>query len=415
MQPGRMAAVTVPDVRTLPAQRHGRGYVLPGAGVRRARMHDAAGTPSLGVYVHWPYCARICPYCDFNVYKARPVDEQGWIDAFVRDLGYWAGRTRGRRLTSLYFGGGTPSLAPLRVIEAVIVACTNLWGFLPGPEITIEANPSDACPARFSALAALGVNRLSLGVQSLRDDALRFLGRNHTVRDAYRALDTAQAVFPVTGMDLIYARPGQTAGEWQAELGQALDTGVRHLSLYQLTVGPGTAFARQVAKKRWVPAGDEECADQFDLAQDMTRDAGMPPYEISSFAAGTDHSRHNRLYWTFQDYIGIGPGAHGRITENGRRLATLTERCPDTYRNGACPPRLSALTEDEQVVERISCGLRLYEGMVLERSDPFFRRPEAMEKLDRLVAGGFVSWTGTRLAATRQGIPLLDRILYDLL
>ncbi len=369
----------------------------------------------LGVYVHWPYCARICPYCDFNVYKTRAVDEEAWANALLRDLGYWAARTPNRRLDSLYFGGGTPSLAPVRLVERVIDACARLWGFDRNPEITIEANPTDAERARFADLAAAGVNRLSLGVQSLRDEALAFLGRNHAADGARRAIATAGTVFERTTFDLIYARPDQSLDDWRAELGEALALGVSHLSLYQLTIEPGTAFDAQVAAGRWTPADDALCADAFDLSQEMTAAAGLPAYEISNHAAPGAQSRHNRLYWTYQDYIGVGPGAHGRVSSGGARLATQTPRRPQDYLAADWTPTQTPLSEDDQTVERFSFGLRLHEGMPLDEKDPFFSRNGARERLDRLIADGLLSWDGRRLAATTRGRRLLNAVLCELL
>ena len=373
------------------------------------------GLPALGVYVHWPYCARICPYCDFNVYKNRAIDEAAWIGALTRDLEHWAARTPNRKLASLYFGGGTSSLMPLAAVEAVIDACERLWGFLPDPEITMEANPTDAEQSRFSSFATAGVNRLSLGVQSLRDEALRFLGRNHAASDARAAIETAQNVFSRTTFDLIYARPGQTLEDWRAELGEALSLGARHLSLYQLTIEPGTAFHVQVAAGRWTPASEEHCADQFDLAQEATAAAGLPAYEISNHAASGARSRHNLLYWTYQDYIGVGPGAHGRVTTGGDRLATQMAARPEDYLKKDCAPQTSPLSEDEQVIERFSFGLRLHDGMALDRNDLFFNRAGAEDALARLVSDGLLSWNGQMLNATARGRRLLNAVLGTLL
>ena len=373
---------------------------------------------ALGVYVHWPYCARICPYCDFNVYKNRDVDAAAWTQALTRDLAHWAARTKGRRLTSLYFGGGTPSLAPAGVVEAVIDACERLWGFHPDPEITLEANPTDAEQSQFAAFAGAGINRLSLGVQSLRDDALAFLGRNHSADDARRALGVAQSAFRRVTFDLIYARPGQTAEDWRAELGEALSLGATHLSLYQLTIEPKTAFAKAVDAGRWAPASEDRCTDHFDLAQDMTAAAGLPAYEVSNHAAPGERSRHNLLYWTYQDYIGVGPGAHGRTSAGAARIATETTRKPEAYLDALAKGRPAAeettLTTEDQTVERFSFGLRLTDGMALDADDPFFERDGAAERLHALVADGLVAWNGKKLTATADGRRVLNAVLYAL-
>ena len=376
--------------------------------------------PALGVYVHWPYCARICPYCDFNVYKNRSVDAERWSQALTRDLEHWAERRPGRKLTSLYFGGGTPSLAPPVVIEAVIAACDRLWGFEDDAEITIESNPTDAEQARYAGFAAAGVNRLSLGVQSLRDGALQFFGRDHDAAAARRAIETAQNTFPRMTFDLIYARPDQSLGAWREELTEALDLTGGHLSLYQLTIEPGTAFARQVAAGRWAPAEESLCADQFEAAQEMTAAAGLPAYEISNHAAPGHESRHNLLYWRYQDYVGVGPGAHGRLTVNGEKLATEAHARPEDYlsaveRSGDGAALVEALDAQAQMAERLTMGLRLAEGVTLYADDYFYTDDIRAEKLRRLVADGYLSDNCGRIAATSRGRPVLNALLYELL
>ncbi len=370
----------------------------------------------IGVYVHWPYCARICPYCDFNIYKNKAIDAARWIDVLTRDLEYWAARTPDRRLTSLYFGGGTPSLAPLSVINAVIRACERLWGFAPDPEITIETNPTDAEQSHFEALANAGVNRLSLGVQSLRDDALTFLGRNHDAASAKRAIRTAQRTFSRTTFDLIYARPGQTLDAWREELREALDFGAGHLSLYQLTIEPGTAFAKAVSAGRWTPADEDQCADQFDLAQEMTAAAGLPAYEISNHAAPGERSQHNLIYWNYHDYIGVGPGAHGRLTIDRRRLATEAAKAPADYlAGGADGYTIEALDEAAQLVERLTMGLRLTDGVTLYADDYFYADEARTERLNALITDGLVTLDCGRLRATANGRRVLNAVLYELL
>lgn len=376
--------------------------------------------PALGVYVHWPYCARICPYCDFNVYKNRDIDAARWARALTRDLESWAERTKGRRLVSLYFGGGTPSLAPICAVEAVIAACENLWGFEPDAEITLEANPTDAERSRFDALARAGVNRLSLGVQSLRDETLKFLGRDHSAADARRALETAQDVFPRVTFDLIYARPNQTLENWRAELGEALALSPSHLSLYQLTIEPETAFHKAVAAGRWAPPDDALAADMFDLAQDMTAAAGLPAYEISNHAAPGAKSRHNLIYWRYEDYVGVGPGAHGRLTGGGERLATEAHAAPGAYLAaiedaGSGAVLIEPLDEDAQLAERLAMGLRLTEGIGLYADDYFYADDDRVARLRRLIEDGRLSHDCGRLRATPEGRRVLNRVLYELL
>lgn len=376
--------------------------------------------PPLGVYVHWPYCARICPYCDFNIYKNRDIDAERWARALIRDLEYWAAQTAGRNLISLYFGGGTPSLAPAGVIEKVIAACDDLWGFAPDPEITLEANPTDAEQARFAAFASAGVNRLSLGVQSFRDKALKFLGRNHDAAEAHAALSTAQRHFQRVSFDLIYARPEQTLEDWRAELSEALDAGANHLSLYQLTIEPGTAFEKAVAANRWAPPEEGLCADQYDLAQQMTAAAGMPAYEISNHARPRERSRHNLIYWRYQDYAGVGPGAHGRLTTNGKRIATETAEKPDDYllrveQKGTGALTVETLDNEAQLAERLTMGLRLTEGVTLYADDHFYADDKRAEKLSALIEDGLLTNNCGRIAATPKGRKLLNAVLYELL
>lgn len=376
-------------------------------------------TAPLGVYVHWPYCARICPYCDFNVYKNRAVDIDAWIGAVRRDLEYWAARAPNRKLTSLYFGGGTPSLAPIKVISDVANTCDRLWGFEPDAEITLEANPTNAEQSRFESFSAAGVNRLSLGVQSLRDDALNFLGRDHDAAQARRAIEAAQQSFDHISFDLIYARPGQSLEDWREELSDALAFGVSHLSLYQLTIEPGTAFEKQTRAGRWATASDDLCADQFDLAQEMTAAAGLPAYEISNHAAPGAQSRHNLIYWRYQDYIGVGPGAHGRLTIDDKRIATEAPKRPEAYLAGREAGSETGfieetLDDEAQLVERLTMGLRLHEGITLYADDPFYEDNERTKKLEQAISDRLLTLECGRLKATPDGRRILNRLLYEL-
>jgi oxygen-independent coproporphyrinogen-3 oxidase len=368
------------------------------------------GATKFGVYVHWPYCARICPYCDFNVYKTRAIDEAAWASALAADLTDWAHRTSPRRLTSLYFGGGTPSLAPSRVIERVIETCAALWGFEDGAEITLEANPGDAEQRQYAAFAALGINRLSLGVQALDDAALRFLGRDHSGAEARRAIERGLAVFSRLSFDLIYARPGQTAAAWRIELREALRLGASHVSLYQLTIEPRTAFERAVARGRWAPPADDLAADLFDIAQEETAIAGLPAYEISNHAAPGAESRHNLLYWTYQDYAGVGPGAHGRFWRDGARIATEAPRSPKDYLAGA-PRTEEALTPEAVTAERLAMGLRLADGISLDADEFAALAPRAAA----LAEEGLLRWDGRRLTATPAGRKVLNAVLAAIL
>ena len=374
----------------------------------------------LGIYVHWPFCTRLCPYCDFNIYKNREIDAARWSKALVSDLEYWATRIERRPLTSLYFGGGTPSLAPASVIADVVDACERLFGFEENAEITLEANPTDAEQSNFNAFAQAGINRLSLGVQSLRDDALEFLGRNHSAAAALTAIETARALFPRITFDLIYGRPDQSLDQWQEELSQALAFDPAHLSLYQLTIEPGTAFASAVEKGRWSPLSSDQCADFFEVAQRLTNSAGLRAYEISNHAAPGEQSRHNLLYWTYQDYIGIGPGAHGRLQIGPHRIATEAFAAPETYlqvleKTGSAITQEEELTDEAQLTERLAMGLRLTDGIDLFADDFFYEDENRVSALHTLTTEGFLSHNCGRLRATEKGRPLLNTILRELL
>jgi oxygen-independent coproporphyrinogen-3 oxidase len=320
-----------------------------------------------GVYVHWPYCARVCPYCDFNVYAAKTRDTAPLFEAILRDLEGWRAGTGERRADTVFFGGGTPSLMTGEQVARVLDKVDALWGLKSGAEISLEANPDDA--ARFPDFAAAGVNRLSLGIQSLRDGALKFLGRTHSAGDALRAFEAAGGNFRSVSIDLIYALPAQTVAGWREELAEALALGADHLSLYELSIEPGAAFAKAVQRQDWTPADDERAADLYDATQDLTARAGYSGYEISNHARGPEHqSAHNRIYWASGDWAGVGPGAHGRLTAGGRRIATEAAERPADYLEAVAergvgfssPEDLDALA---QARERVAMGLRVVEGI----------------------------------------------------
>ena len=323
----------------------------------------------LGLYIHWPYCARICPYCDFNVYKARGADD-ALFEALLADLDHWAGQIGSRPLVSLHFGGGTPSLLAGPQIARLIARAADRFGFAAGAEIGLEANPNDA--ERFGDFAAAGIKRLSLGVQSFQDDALAALGRDHDAASARRSLDLARRQFGSVSLDLIYAREGQTVAGWERELAEVLELRPDHLSTYQLTIELGTAFERRVARGELVPPEDDLAAQLYNVTQSMCEAAGLSGYEISNHARAGHESRHNRLYWEGGDWIGIGPGAHGRIGSHaaGGRLSSTTAPRPADYSQrvaaqgtGSDVETLSALDEAR---ERILMGLRVAEGMDID-------------------------------------------------
>lgn len=376
-----------------------------------------ADPPPLALYVHWPFCVSKCPYCDFNSHVRETVDQARWRDALLTDLAQEASLLPERRLGSIFFGGGTPSLMPPDTVAAVIDAAAAAWPFVDGIEITLEANPSSVEAAQFADIAAAGVNRVSLGLQALDEEALRFLGRAHGVDEGLAALETAQHAFARVSFDLIYARPGQSLAEWEAELRRALGFGTEHLSLYQLTIEPGTRFATLAAKGQLtIPDGDT-AADLFEATRAITAAAGLPAYEISNHAKPGAESRHNLTYWRYGDYAGVGPGAHGRR----QGLATLRHKKPENWlaaldRNGHGIEREDALALEERGVEALLMGLRLGEGVDLERIAQLAGgvAPVDAGAMDRLVRRGLAARQGARLRITEAGMPVLEAILREL-
>jgi oxygen-independent coproporphyrinogen-3 oxidase len=336
-------------------------------------MRRATDGPGFGVYIHWPFCAKKCPYCDFNSHvRFGGIDEARFLSAYLRELEYTAAHTGPRQIASIFFGGGTPSLMSPQTVAAILDRIAVLWTIAPGVEITLEANPGGVEANRFAGYAAAGVNRVSLGVQSLRDDILKSLGRIHTVDEALAALKIANGNFERVSFDLIYARPRQTVDEWRRELGEALTLARGHLSLYQLTIEPETPFASlHAAGKLVVPEGEEALA-LFETTQELTGLAGLPAYEISNHAVPGEESRHNLLYWRYGEYAGCGPGAHGRLIFDGARRATSTERLPERWaelveRTGSGWIEATPLAPAQEADEMLLMGLRLAEGIDLER------------------------------------------------
>ncbi|QUD86472.1 radical SAM family heme chaperone HemW [Phenylobacterium montanum] len=371
----------------------------------------------LAVYVHWPYCAKVCPYCDFNVLRDRGQAEQAALaEAIVADLAGQAALTGPRRLISVFFGGGTPSLMHPAWAAAILDAAKRLWAPAEDLEVSMEANPTDAEAERFAAFAAAGVNRLSLGLQSLDDDALRFLGRNHDAAEARRAAALAARAFPRLSLDLIYARPGQAADAWADELRAALDLGPEHVSPYQLTIEPGTAFDRAVGRGRIVPPGHDLAASLYETTQAVLEGAGFEAYEVSNHARGpAARSRHNLAYWTGLDYVGAGPGAHGRLTAEGDRLATEAERRVGDYiakvrTTGVGFAERETLSPREAAIERLLMGLRIDAGVAwpeiaalgLDAETPAVRE---------LAGEGLLAPASDRLALTRRGRAVLDSVV----
>lgn len=371
------------------------------------------------LYIHWPFCLKKCPYCDFNSHVRGEVDIGGWQAAMLADMRHEAQLAAGEPLRSIFFGGGTPSLMPPTLVEALVDEARRLWGFASDIEITLEANPSSVEAGRFATLGKAGVNRVSLGLQALDDDALRFLGRLHDVREGLEALEIAENVFERVSFDLIYARPGQDEKAWRDELDRALAFGTGHLSLYQLTIEPGTRFATDVRRGVFATLGDDPAADLFALTREMTAAAGLPAYEISNHASPGQESRHNLAYWHYRDYCGIGPGAHGR--RGG--IATMRHRKPENWlaaieRTGNGISQERPLNARERVSEALLMGLRLREGVALDEiARRFGIAEERLIDRDRLGfhAGlGLVAREGSRVSVTENGMPLLDALLGEL-
>ncbi|PKP93227.1 MAG: coproporphyrinogen III oxidase [Alphaproteobacteria bacterium HGW-Alphaproteobacteria-16] len=365
----------------------------------------------LALYVHWPFCVSKCPYCDFNSHVREVVDQDAWRKALLTDLAHETALLPGRRLGSIFFGGGTPSLMPPQTVAAVIEAATAFWSPVEGLEVTLEANPSSVEAARFADLAAAGVNRVSLGLQALDDDALRFLGRAHGVDEGLAALATAQRHFGRVSFDLIYARPGQSVAAWEAELTRALGFGTEHLSLYQLTIEPGTRFSTLAAKGDLTIPDADSAADLWDVTQALTNAAGLPLYEVSNHARIGAESRHNLSYWLYTDYAGIGPGAHGRRTGQ----ATTRHKKPENWigavtRNGHGAQEETALTPAERATEALVMGLRLAEGVDLARIGEDYVDRAAVK---RLATHGLIVREAERLRVTAAGMPVLEAILRE--
>ncbi|CAN7600463.1 radical SAM family heme chaperone HemW [Phenylobacterium sp. LjRoot164] len=372
-------------------------------------------TADLGLYVHWPYCAKICPYCDFNVYRDRGrSDEQAaLVRAIAADLEAQRALTGDRRLVSIFFGGGTPSLMDPAAAGELIALARRLWTPAAAVEVTLEANPTDAETDRFAAFAAAGVDRLSLGLQALDDASLALLGRNHDAAEARRAAQVAAATFPRLSVDLIYARPGQTPLAWRDELHAVLDLGAEHVSPYQLTIEAGTAFDRAVRRGTLVPPGDETAAQLYETTQAVLEAAGFDAYEVSNHARGeAARSRHNLVYWTGQDYVGAGPGAHGRLTLDGARTATFAHARPADYIAAALAGDVAAretLSPVEAAEERLLAGLRITEGLPFADVAALGLTPDHAKVTD-LVAAGLIAPDRKRLRATPAGRLLLDHV-----
>jgi len=381
-------------------------------------------TDPFGIYIHWPFCSAKCPYCDFNSHVRRAaVDEPRFARAFVREMATIRARTGARTITSIFIGGGTPSLMAPQTLAAILTGVAEHWTVAHNAEITMEANPSSVEAARFRGYHAAGVNRLSLGVQALDDHALKRLGRNHDVEQAIHAIRLARAIFPRLSFDLIYARPEQTEKTWKNELEHAINLATDHLSLYQLTIEEGTVFHRLYNKGQLHPIEAEHAASLYDMTQEITAAHGLPAYEISNHAAAGGQSQHNLLYWRYGEYAGFGPGAHGRfIEQNGaaHRLVTITEKIPERWLEQVETTGHGLIEEEylnfsQQVDEMLLMGLRLYEGLDLARYEHINGQPIDSKKLGSLQQEGLIEMLGNHhLRATKKGRIILDHIILQL-
>ena len=381
------------------------------------QMNTARTVDPLALYVHWPFCVSKCPYCDFNSHVRASVDQAEWREALLADLAHEAALLPNRPLGSIFFGGGTPSLMEPATVEAVISAAREHWSASGDLEITLEANPNSSEAAKFADLAAAGVNRISLGLQSFDDKALAFLGRAHSAHEGLRALDAAQEAVDRVSFDLIYALPEDTEETWASDLDRALGLGTEHLSLYQLTIEPGTRFATMVARHEFEPLDAERSATLFELTQERTAAAGLPAYEISNHARPGAESRHNLSYWRYQDYAGVGPGAHGR--RSGMR--TVRHKKPENFlsavgRNGHGMSEEEELTASEAAHEALVMGLRLAEGIEPGALAERFGGRQIIDDaaVGRLASHGLLEREGARLRTSPAGRLVLDSILAEI-
>ena len=378
-------------------------------------------TGGFGLYLHWPFCQSKCPYCDFNSHVSASIDQERWARAYLSEIRRYAEKTNDRHLDTVFFGGGTPSLMDPELVHAVLEEVRRNWRLSNSFEVTLEANPSSVEARRFAGYRDAGVNRVSLGVQALNDGDLRRLGRLHTAKEAGSAFEIARATFDRVSFDLIYARQNQTLQDWSAELNEALHMAIDHLSLYQLTIEDGTAFGDRLAKGglKGLP-GEDRAADMYLATQEICEAAGLPAYEVSNHARDMCESRHNLIYWRGGDYIGIGPGAHGRLTDQAGRYATETRSSPVQWleqveKTGSGTLSSDLITGADQAVEYLMMSLRLREGSSLSRFSTLMGTERPPVSLAWLCDEGFLTQNGDRISATDLGRPVLNAILRELL
>lgn len=387
---------------------------------------------SLALYIHWPFCVSKCPYCDFNSHVRKDIDEQQWLHGYLRELRAYRERTGPRVLSSIFFGGGTPSLMNPKTVEGILGEAKALWTCPEGIEITLEANPNSVEVNKFKDLGLVGINRVSLGIQSLRPDDLQFLGRAHSVGEGKRAIEMAQQNFSRVSFDLIYTRPHQTLEAWQSELQEGLAFGTEHLSLYQLTIEPGTAFAHQYARGDFSLPTEDESALLYEYTAQACAEKGLMDYEISNYAQVSRESQHNLTYWRYGDYVGVGPGAHGRLTLSGEgKVATKQYRAPQTWLSNAlgqegaqkrssgnfltqATQEVESLDLSQQADEMLLMGLRLKEPFDLERLPLPWCQMIDRQALDRLTHANMIEFGGRYVKLTPTARLCLNEILRQL-
>ena len=377
--------------------------------------------PGFGIYIHWPFCAAKCPYCDFNSHvRHKPVDQKLFVEAYLKELDHMAALAPNRTVTSIFFGGGTPSLMEPETVATLLDAIANHWHLPDNTEITLEANPSSVEAGRFRGYRSAGVNRVSLGVQSLDDEQLKFLGRLHNVDEAKRAIELARNTFPRLSFDVIYARPDQTVDQWEQELNQAIDLSADHLSLYQLTIEQETPFWDLRERGKLKPAPTEQAALLYEATQEITAARGIPAYEISNHAVPGAECRHNLTYWRYGDYVGIGAGAHGRLTANDGKHAIICEKHPETWAGLVEKNGHGIILDEVLTLEAMGDEFLLMQARIKEGFDParFFQitgNEINPEQIKALISYGMIEWLDNgNLRATQRGWLVLDAVIADL-
>lgn len=377
-----------------------------------------------GIYIHWPFCKAKCPYCDFNSHVSDSIDHEQWAQTYLKEIEHVAGMTQGREVTSVFFGGGTPSLMQPQTVERILEHINKAWNIGKDVEITLEANPTSIEAQKFSDFKAAGVNRVSVGIQSLRDNDLKFLGREHSASEALEALMIANDNFDRVSFDLIYARPEQTIEAWKEELSEAVNYAKGHLSLYQLTIEQGTPFYTQHARGEFRIPEQDQAGEFYEVTQEILDNAGLPAYEISNHAAAGQESAHNMTYWRYGDYAGIGPGAHGRLTVKGQKFATRTHRAPDIWlekvgKEGHGYHPFEEINPDNRFTEMMMMGLRIKDGVALAKIEKEtgkkWQELLSEEKIQKLSDEGLLKLTNTNICATKAGMQRLNGLLSYLL